>query len=51
MALEADEAAVLGPAARVWQHAGLAGATSDAIEVKAAGIAVDRAPSTSWNRG
>jgi proteasome accessory factor B len=43
VALEADEAAVLGLAARVWQHAGLAGATSDAIvKLKAAGIAVDR---------
>jgi proteasome accessory factor B len=43
IALEADEAAVLGLAARVWQHAGLAGATSDAIvKLKAAGIAVDR---------
>jgi len=41
--LEADEAAVLGLAARVWQHAGLAGATSDAIvKLKAAGIDVDR---------
>jgi proteasome accessory factor B len=41
--LDADEAAVLGLAARVWQHAGLAGATSDAIlKLKAAGIAVDR---------
>ncbi|CUR60011.1 Protein pafB [metagenome] len=43
VALEADEAAVLGLAARVWQHAGLAGATSDAIvKLKAAGIDVDR---------
>jgi proteasome accessory factor B len=43
IALEADEAAVLGLAARVWQHAGLAGATSDAIvKLKAAGIEVDR---------
>ncbi len=43
VALEADEAAVLGLAARVWQHAGLAGATSDAIvKLKAAGIEVDR---------
>jgi len=41
--LDADEAAVLGLAARVWQHAGLAGATSDAIlKLKAAGIEVDR---------
>ena len=43
IALEADEAAVLGLAARVWQHAGLAGATSDAVlKLKAAGIEVDR---------
>ena len=43
VALEADEAAVLGLAARVWQHAGLAGATSDAIvKLKAAGVEVDR---------
>jgi proteasome accessory factor B len=34
--LEPDEAAVLGLAARVWQHAGLA-------KLKAAGISVDRA--------
>ena len=41
--LDADEAAVLGLAARVWQHAGLAGHTSDAIlKLKAAGIEVDR---------
>ena len=41
--LDADEAAVLGLAARVWQHAGLAGLTSDAIlKLKAAGIEVDR---------
>ncbi len=43
ISLEADEAAVLGLAARVWQHAGLAGATSDAIvKLKAAGVDVDR---------
>jgi proteasome accessory factor B len=41
--LEPDEAAVLGLAARVWQHAGLASATSDAlVKLKAAGITVDR---------
>jgi len=41
--LDADEAAVLGLAARVWQHAGLAAATSDALlKLKAAGIDVDR---------
>ena len=42
--LEPDEAAVLGLAARVWQHAGLASATSDAlVKLKAAGVGVDRA--------
>jgi proteasome accessory factor B len=41
--LEADEAAVIGLAARVWQQAGLASATSDALlKLKAAGIDVDR---------
>jgi proteasome accessory factor B len=43
ISLEADEAAVLGLAARVWQHAGMAGATSDALlKLKAAGVDVDR---------
>jgi proteasome accessory factor B len=42
--LEPEEAAVIGLAARVWQHAGLASATSDAlVKLKAAGISVDRA--------
>ncbi len=42
--LEADEAAVIGLAARVWQHAGLASATTDAlVKLKAAGVTVDRA--------
>jgi proteasome accessory factor B len=42
--LEPEEAAVLGLAARVWQHAGLAAATSDAlVKLKAAGVSVDRA--------
>ena len=42
--LEPDEAAVIGLAARVWQHAGLASATSDALmKLKAAGVSVDRA--------
>lgn len=37
-----EEAAVVGLAARVWQHAGLAGESSNAIlKLKAAGIAVD----------
>jgi len=41
--LAPDEAAVIGLAARVWQHAGLAAATSDAlVKLKAAGISVDR---------
>jgi len=43
ISLEADEAAVVGLAARVWQQAGLAGATSDALrKLKAAGVDVDR---------
>ncbi len=38
----ADEVAVLGLAARVWQHAGLAAATSDAlVKLKAAGLSFD----------
>jgi proteasome accessory factor B len=38
-----DEVAVLGLAARVWRHAGLAGATSDAlVKLKAAGLTFDR---------
>jgi proteasome accessory factor B len=38
-----DEAAVLGLAARVWQHAGLASATSAAlVKLRAAGHDVDR---------
>src|SRR3954453_18036114 len=42
--LEPQEAAVVGLAARVWQHAGLASATSDAlVKLKAAGVSVDRA--------
>ncbi|CAN5145116.1 WYL domain-containing protein [soil metagenome] len=42
--LEPEEAAVVGLAARVWQHAGLAAATSDAlVKLKAAGVSVDRA--------
>ncbi len=37
--LEPEEAAVIGLAARVWQHAGLAAATSDAlVKLKAAGV-------------
>ncbi len=42
--LDPQEAAVIGLAARVWQHAGLAHATSDAlVKLKAAGVSVDRA--------
>src|SRR3954468_8774636 len=42
--LEADEAAVIGLAARVWQQAGLASATTDALrKLRAAGVEVDRA--------
>ena len=41
--LEPDEAAVVGLAARVWQHAGLAEATSQALlKLKAAGVETDR---------
>jgi proteasome accessory factor B len=41
--LSPDEAAVLGLAARVWQHAGLAAATSSAlVKLRAAGLHVDR---------
>jgi proteasome accessory factor B len=38
-----DEVAVVGLAARVWRHAGLAAATSDAlVKLKAAGLSFDR---------
>jgi proteasome accessory factor B len=41
--LAPDEAAVVGLAARVWQHAGLASATADAlVKLRAAGVSVDR---------
>lgn len=41
--LAADEAAVLGLAARVWQQAGLAAATSDALlKLRAGGVELDR---------
>ena len=41
--LEPDEAAVVGLAARVWQHAGLARQTTDAlVKLRAGGVAVDR---------
>lgn len=41
--LTADEAAVVGLASRVWQHAGLAGHTTDALaKLVAAGVEVDR---------
>ncbi len=43
IAFEADEAAVIGLASRVWQQAGLASATSDALlKLRAAGVEVDR---------
>ena len=43
IAFEPDEAAVLGLAARVWQQASLASATSDALlKLKAGGVDVDR---------
>lgn len=43
ISLEADEAAVIGLAARVWQQAGLASATTDALrKLRAAGVEVDR---------
>lgn len=41
--LSGAEAAVVGLAARVWQHAGLASATTQAlVKLKAAGIEIDR---------
>src|SRR3546814_8649287 len=41
--LTADEAAVGGVATRVWQHAGLAAATSDALaKLSAGGAEIDR---------
>ncbi|MFT4011403.1 MAG: WYL domain-containing protein [Nocardioidaceae bacterium] len=41
--LTPEEAAVVGLAARVWQHAGLASATSDAlVKLTAGGVRVDR---------
>ena len=43
--LEPDEAAVVGLAARVWQHASLAEATSRAVlKLRAAGVDTDTAP-------
>jgi proteasome accessory factor B len=42
LALTREEAAVLGLAAQVWEHAGLAGASTSAlVKLKAAGIDVD----------
>lgn len=42
ISLEADEAAVVGLAARVWQHASLAAATSQGLrKLRAAGVPVD----------
>jgi proteasome accessory factor B len=41
--LTADEAAVVGLATRVWQHAGMAAHTTDALaKLTAAGVSVDR---------
>lgn len=41
--LSADEAAVVGLATRVWQHAGLAAHTADALaKLTAAGVEIDR---------
>jgi proteasome accessory factor B len=43
ISLAPDEAAVLGLAARVWQQAGLAAATSDALlKLRAGGVEIDR---------
>ncbi|WP_229053974.1 YafY family protein [Aeromicrobium sp. Leaf350] len=40
--LTAEESAVIGLAAQVWEHAGLAGQSGDAlIKLKAAGVAID----------
>ncbi len=45
--LEADEAAVVGLAARVWQHASLAAATSQGLrKLRAAGVSVDESALT-----
>lgn len=47
ISLEADEAAVVGLAARVWQHASLAAATSHGLrKLRAAGVAVDESALT-----
>lgn len=42
ISLEADEAAIMGLAARVWQHASLASATTQGLrKLRAGGVAVD----------
>ena len=47
ISLEADEAAVLGLAARVWQHARLASATSQGLrKLRAGGVEVDESALT-----
>lgn len=47
ISLEADEAAVVGLAARVWQHASLAAATSQGLrKLRAAGVSVDESALT-----
>ncbi len=47
ISLEADEAAVVGLAARVWQHASLASATSQGLrKLRAGGVEVDESALT-----
>lgn len=44
ISLEADEAAIVGLAARVWQHASLASATTEGLlKLRAGGVSVDEA--------
>jgi proteasome accessory factor B len=47
ISLEADEAAIMGLAARVWQHASLASATTQGLrKLRAGGVAVDESALT-----
>lgn len=47
VSLDADEAAIVGLAARVWQHAALASATSQGVrKLRAAGVDVDESALT-----
>ncbi len=47
ISLEADEAAIVGLAARVWQHASLASATTQGLrKLRAGGVAVDESALT-----